>query len=96
MAVQKSTAFVKVSMDGAPYLRKVDLKLYNSYSDLSEQLRTKWDEGFYEREQAGRYLERFRIRAKLRGQRWRLDACWRCSLGDVRGVMQAVANNERV
>ncbi|CAI0384601.1 unnamed protein product [Linum tenue] len=31
-------AFVKVSMDGAPYLRKVDLKLYNSYSDLSESL----------------------------------------------------------
>ncbi|CAI0384598.1 unnamed protein product [Linum tenue] len=43
MAVQKTTppppaAFVKVSMDGAPYLRKVDLKLYNSYSDLSESL----------------------------------------------------------
>ncbi|CAI0384597.1 unnamed protein product [Linum tenue] len=52
MAVQKSSndaqpsnatppppaAFVKVSMDGAPYLRKVDLKLYNSYSDLSESL----------------------------------------------------------
>uniref|UniRef100_A0A7C8YKY9 Auxin-responsive protein n=1 Tax=Opuntia streptacantha TaxID=393608 RepID=A0A7C8YKY9_OPUST len=30
-----SAAFVKVSMDGAPYLRKVDLKLYKSYKDLS-------------------------------------------------------------
>ncbi len=30
-----SSAFVKVSMDGAPYLRKVDLKMYNSYKDLS-------------------------------------------------------------
>lgn len=30
--------FVKVSMDGAPYLRKVDLKMYNSYQDLSDSL----------------------------------------------------------
>ncbi|XP_064982902.1 auxin-responsive protein IAA16 isoform X1 [Musa acuminata AAA Group] len=28
-------AFVKVSMDGAPYLRKVDLKMYRSYQELS-------------------------------------------------------------
>ncbi|CAN6336832.1 unnamed protein product [Urochloa humidicola] len=27
--------YVKVSMDGAPYLRKVDLKTYSSYDDLS-------------------------------------------------------------
>ncbi|KAJ4832640.1 Auxin-responsive protein iaa16 [Turnera subulata] len=49
MAVQKnsseegekastSAAFVKVSMDGAPYLRKVDLKLYKSYQELSDAL----------------------------------------------------------
>ncbi|KAL1200064.1 Auxin-responsive protein IAA14 [Cardamine amara subsp. amara] len=31
-------AFVKVSMDGAPYLRKVDLKMYKSYKDLSDAL----------------------------------------------------------
>lgn len=31
-------AFVKVSMDGAPYLRKVDLKLYESYQQLSDVL----------------------------------------------------------
>lgn len=31
-------AFVKVSMDGAPYLRKVDLKQYKSYHELSEGL----------------------------------------------------------
>ncbi|XP_038890917.1 auxin-responsive protein IAA16-like [Benincasa hispida] len=31
-------SFVKVSMDGAPYLRKVDLKLYGSYKDLSHAL----------------------------------------------------------
>ncbi|CAI9778548.1 unnamed protein product [Fraxinus pennsylvanica] len=43
VAVQKSsseeggggaTTFVKVSMDGAPYLRKVDLNMYKSYQDL--------------------------------------------------------------
>lgn len=27
--------YVKVSMDGAPYLRKVDLKTYINYTDLS-------------------------------------------------------------
>ncbi|KAL8094042.1 auxin-responsive protein IAA27 [Apium graveolens] len=30
--------YVKVSMDGAPYLRKVDLKTYSSYLDLSSGL----------------------------------------------------------
>ncbi|OAY55648.1 auxin-responsive protein IAA14 [Manihot esculenta] len=33
-----SAAFVKVCMDGAPYLRKVDLKIYKSYQELSEAL----------------------------------------------------------
>ncbi|KAG1334064.1 Auxin-responsive protein IAA30 [Cocos nucifera] len=30
--------FVKVSMDGAPYLRKIDLKMYRSYQELSVAL----------------------------------------------------------
>ncbi|CAL5417949.1 unnamed protein product [Camellia sinensis] len=30
--------FVKVSMDGAPYLRKVDLRIYSAYQDLSSSL----------------------------------------------------------
>ncbi|KAJ4722584.1 Auxin-responsive protein [Melia azedarach] len=30
--------FVKVSMDGAPYLRKIDLKLYNEYPELLKAL----------------------------------------------------------
>ncbi|KAJ4746172.1 Auxin-responsive protein [Rhynchospora pubera] len=34
-----SVAFVKVSMDGAPYLRKVDLKMYRGYKELSNALR---------------------------------------------------------
>ncbi|URE48747.1 auxin-responsive protein [Musa troglodytarum] len=33
-----SAAFVKVSMDGAPYLRKVDLKMYRGYQELSMAL----------------------------------------------------------
>ncbi|KAG8049181.1 hypothetical protein GUJ93_ZPchr0009g1943 [Zizania palustris] len=33
-----AAAFVKVSMDGAPYLRKVDLKMYKSYHELSKAL----------------------------------------------------------
>lgn len=33
-----SAAFVKVSMDGAPYLRKVDLKMYTTYQQLSDAL----------------------------------------------------------
>lgn len=31
-------ALVKVSLDGAPYLRKVDLKMYKSYQELSDAL----------------------------------------------------------
>lgn len=30
--------FVKVSMDGAPYLRKVDLRTYSTYRELSSAL----------------------------------------------------------
>lgn len=30
--------FVKVSMDGAPYLRKIDLKIYKGYSELLKAL----------------------------------------------------------
>lgn len=30
--------FVKVSMDGAPYLRKVDLRTYTTYQELSTAL----------------------------------------------------------
>ncbi|XP_022155103.1 auxin-responsive protein IAA16-like [Momordica charantia] len=33
-----AAAFIKVSMDGAPYLRKVDLKMYGSYRDFSNAL----------------------------------------------------------
>ncbi|XP_042377201.1 auxin-responsive protein IAA30-like [Zingiber officinale] len=37
-AAAAAAAFVKVSMDGAPYLRKVDLKTYKSYQELSTAL----------------------------------------------------------
>ncbi|KAL3828734.1 hypothetical protein ACJIZ3_017536 [Penstemon smallii] len=32
--------YVKVSMDGAPYLRKIDLKVYNGYQELLKALET--------------------------------------------------------
>lgn len=35
---ESSCLYVKVSMDGAPYLRKVDLKTYCSYAELSSAL----------------------------------------------------------
>lgn len=31
-------AYVKVSVDGAPYLRKIDLKVYKSYHELLKAL----------------------------------------------------------
>ncbi|GLT42392.1 hypothetical protein SLA2020_163940 [Shorea laevis] len=34
----KGAAFVKVSMDGAPYLRKVDLRMYKTYQNLYDAL----------------------------------------------------------
>ncbi|GAB4830466.1 Auxin-responsive protein iaa16 [Ancistrocladus abbreviatus] len=36
--IKGGAALVKVSMDGAPYLRKVDLKMYKSYQELSAAL----------------------------------------------------------
>ncbi|PWA80715.1 PB1 domain, AUX/IAA protein [Artemisia annua] len=37
-AKKTETIYIKVSMDGAPYLRKVDLKLYTSYEELMKGL----------------------------------------------------------
>jgi auxin-responsive protein IAA len=34
----KSCKYVKVAVDGAPYLRKVDLEMYNSYQQLLNAL----------------------------------------------------------
>ncbi|RDX62152.1 Auxin-responsive protein IAA17 [Mucuna pruriens] len=38
--VMKSCKFVKVAVDGAPYLRKVDLEMYQSYEHLLRELET--------------------------------------------------------
>ncbi|KAG9132723.1 hypothetical protein Leryth_014001 [Lithospermum erythrorhizon] len=35
---ESAATFVKVSMDGAPYLRKVDLKMYKTYQELADAL----------------------------------------------------------
>lgn len=32
--VEEDAIYVKVSMDGAPYLRKLDLTVYRDYEDL--------------------------------------------------------------
>lgn len=37
-----SAIYVKVSMDGAPYLRKVDLRIYNGYKELRNALDDKF------------------------------------------------------
>jgi hypothetical protein len=41
-ATVQGCLYVKVSMDGAPYLRKVDLKMYKNYKDLSLELEKKF------------------------------------------------------
>ncbi|KAI8574479.1 hypothetical protein RHMOL_Rhmol01G0357300 [Rhododendron molle] len=38
MEAEASGIYVKVSMDGAPYLRKIDLGVYNSYPELLKAL----------------------------------------------------------
>lgn len=37
-AAATAGTFIKVSMDGAPFLRKVDLKIYQGYPDLLQAL----------------------------------------------------------
>ncbi|CAI0465608.1 unnamed protein product [Linum tenue] len=37
-SLQASGMYVKVSMDGAPYLRKIDLKVYRDYPELLKAL----------------------------------------------------------
>ncbi|XP_023523133.1 auxin-induced protein 22B-like, partial [Cucurbita pepo subsp. pepo] len=37
-AVVAGGMFIKVSMDGAPFLRKVDLKIYGGYPELLQAL----------------------------------------------------------
>ena len=54
-----SAAFVKVCMDGAPYLRKVDLKMYKSYQELSDAL-AKMFSSFT----MGKYTVKFRYQTK--------------------------------
>ncbi|XP_054784823.1 auxin-responsive protein IAA1-like [Prosopis cineraria] len=39
-SVMKSCKYVKVAVDGAPYLRKVDLEMYHSYEQLLRSLET--------------------------------------------------------
>lgn len=38
MEAETAGMYVKVSMDGAPYLRKIDLKVYKGYPELLKAL----------------------------------------------------------
>ncbi|XP_073011769.1 auxin-induced protein 22D-like [Typha latifolia] len=38
MGMEEAARLVKVSMDGAPYLRKIDLNLYKEYKELEQAL----------------------------------------------------------
>lgn len=38
LAAKKTEIYVKVSMDGAPYLRKIDLNVYKTYPELLRAL----------------------------------------------------------
>ncbi|KAK4800099.1 hypothetical protein SAY86_025464 [Trapa natans] len=49
---QAAGVYIKVSMDGVPYLRKIDLKVYSGYPELLEDL-----EGMF-KFKAGEYSER--------------------------------------
>lgn len=37
-AAEAAGVYLKVSMDGAPYLRKIDLKIYKGYPELLKAL----------------------------------------------------------
>uniref|UniRef100_A0A8R7QBV4 Auxin-responsive protein n=1 Tax=Triticum urartu TaxID=4572 RepID=A0A8R7QBV4_TRIUA len=103
-----AAAFVKVSMDGAPYLRKVDLNMYKTYQDLSKALEKMfssftigmklWNsrDERHEREQADGSAQWIRVCSDVRGQGRRLDARWRRPVGDVRRVVQAPSDNEGI
>ncbi|KAL5988896.1 Auxin-induced protein 22D [Asimina triloba] len=52
-AAEMSGMYVKVSMDGAPYLRKIDLNMYKGYSELLKAL-----EGMFKSFTTGDYSER--------------------------------------
>lgn len=45
--------YVKVSMDGAPYLRKIDLKVYKGYPDLLSGLQNMFKCSMGERSEGG-------------------------------------------
>ncbi|WOH01732.1 hypothetical protein DCAR_0521117 [Daucus carota subsp. sativus] len=53
---EEGAMYVKVSMDGAPFLRKIDLKVYNNYPELLEALQN--IEGYNGSEHAPTYEDK--------------------------------------
>ncbi|KAL9257265.1 Auxin-induced protein AUX28-like protein [Drosera capensis] len=116
MAVQKNNtheeektasgcaAFVKVSLDGAPYLRKVDLKLYKSYQELSDALGKMFISftiGNCGSDRAKNLLTGHNLMDPLNLSDYMptyedKDGDWMLVGDDVRRNMQKVANHERI
>ncbi|KAL9250372.1 Auxin-induced protein AUX28-like protein [Drosera capensis] len=96
-----SAAFVKVSLDGAPYLRKDDLKLYKSYQELSDALGKMFSSftiGNCGSDRAKNLMTERNLMDPLNGSEYMptyedKDGDW---MLDVRRNMQKVANHERV
>jgi hypothetical protein len=62
---KSSAAFVKVSLDGAPYLRKVDLRLYKSYQELSKALDNMFNSFTIGKSRLALYWDRYYILIKF-------------------------------
>ncbi|CAL4978206.1 unnamed protein product [Urochloa decumbens] len=94
---KQAAKFVKVAVDGAPYLRKVDLEAYASYDQLLRALQDKFFSHFTilrrRREEAGGRSERDGVRAHVRGQGRRLDARRRRPLERLRLMKSSEAVN---
>ncbi|KAE8723798.1 Auxin-responsive protein IAA1 [Hibiscus syriacus] len=72
--------YIKVSMDGAPYLRKIDLKIYSGYPELLQAIENmfKFTIGEYsEREGYKGSTMRLLMKTKM------VIACRRCSMGKI-------------
>ncbi|VAH03055.1 unnamed protein product [Triticum turgidum subsp. durum] len=97
-AASSKTKFVKVAVDGAPYLRKVDLKAYAgytssaSYDQLLATLQEAWERG----DEARGRGERDGVCADVRGQGRRLDARRRRPLENVCGNLSAHSSHEKL
>ncbi|MBA0704891.1 hypothetical protein Golax_017118, partial [Gossypium laxum] len=96
----EKAALVKVSMDGAPYLRKVDLRMYTSYHQLSDALAKMFSSftiGNCGSQGIKDFMNESKLMDLLNGSDYvptyeDKDGDW---MLDVRRIMQKVTHNER-